>query len=311
MSHLTVRIQQRLARTALVALSFTCGVARADDGNAAKEETGRLEGVWSFHQVKVSGKEQPTAGQEADRLIFQRDGRFAVVQRRGITHGTYKVDPGHTPKHYDVRIETGRLKGINVPAIYEIAGETLTICMPLGGNERPTALESKPGDGRLFEVFKRAPETVKDALIAAGRRELSGTWQATAYVLNGQKASDADMIKIQLVFDADGNTKALNDGKLFLASSTKIDPTADPATIDITFTGGEGKGGTALGIYKIEGDVLTICRSAPGKARPAGFSSEPGSGLTLMSYRREAPGMKPPAAKPAVRKPFRARAAAQ
>jgi len=179
------------------------------------------------------------------------------------------------------------LKGINVPAIYEIAGDTLTICMPLAGNERPTVLESKPGDGRLFEVFKRQHEDVKDALIAAGRRELTGTWQAVTYALDGKKASDDDIKKIQLVFDGEGNTRALNDGKLFIASSTKIDPTANPAAIDITFTGGEGKGGTALGIYKIDGGTLTICRSAPGKARPTEFSSNPGSGLTLMSYRRE------------------------
>jgi uncharacterized protein (TIGR03067 family) len=95
------------------------------------------------------------------------------------------------------------------------------------------------------------------------------------------------MKKIQLVFDAEGNTKALNDGKVFIASTTKIDPTDNPATIDITFSSGEVKGGTALGIYKIEDGVLTICRADPGQARPAVFSSDPGNGWTLMSYRRE------------------------
>jgi uncharacterized protein (TIGR03067 family) len=263
------------------------GWALAADDNTAKLELSRLDGVWSFTQVKVSGNEQAVAGLEADRLIFQKDGRFTVVQRPGITHGTYKVDPGHAPKHYDVQIETGRLKGITVPAIYEVAGDTLTICMPLGGNQRPTALESKSGDGRLFEVFKRQHEDIKDALIAAGRRELTGNWQATTYALDGKNAPADDMKKIQLTFDAEGNTKAFNDGKLFIASSTKIDPTANPATIDITFTGGEGKGGTALGIYKIEGDVLTICRAAPGKERPKEFSSNPDSGLTLMSYQHK------------------------
>jgi uncharacterized protein (TIGR03067 family) len=102
------------------------------------------------------------------------------------------------------------------------------------------------------------------------------------------------MKKIQLVFDADGKTTALNDGKVFLASTTKIDPTATPATIDITFSAGEGKGATAQGIYKIEDGVLTICRSAPGKPRPKDFASEPGSGLTLMSYKHQAATTKRP-----------------
>jgi len=296
MPHLSTRNRQRIGLAALMALWLACAVARAGDGNAAKEEMGRFEGVWSFSQVKVSGTEQPMTGQQADRLIFQKDGRFTVVQRPGITHGTYKVDPGHTPKQYDVTIETGRMKGLRVPAIYEIAGDTLTICMPLAGKERPPVLESKPGDGRLFEVFKRQHEDVKNALIAAGRRELAGTWQAVTYALYGQKVSDDDIREMQLVFDAEGNTKALKDGTVFVASSTKIDPTANPATIDITFTFtvGEGKG-TWLGIYKIEGDLLTICRSADGKPRPSQFDASPGSGLTLISYRHApAAGAKKP-----------------
>jgi uncharacterized protein (TIGR03067 family) len=281
------------AAVTCVALILGFGTAaRAADDVASKDEQARLEGVWSFTSVKVNGQAQPVAGHEADRMIFQKDGRFTVVQRPGITHGTFKVNPGHTPKQYDVRIETGRLKGISVPAIYELAGDTLTICMPLGGSERPTVLESKPNDGHLFEVFKRERETVKEALIAAGHRDLTGTWQAEVYALDGKPASADDLKKIQLVFDAEGNTKALNDGKLFIASSTKIDPTANPETIDITFTGGEGKGGTALGIYKLEGNLLTICRAAPGKPRPTEFSSNPGSGLTLMTYHKLAAGPK-------------------
>jgi len=284
-------------------LALRCGgIASAADESAAKCELGLFEGVWSFVQVKVDGNDHSQAGHEADRMIIQKDGRYAVVQRPQITHGTIKVDPAPSPKHYDITIGDGRLKGLSVPAIYELSGDTLTICMPLGGNERPEALESKPGDHHLFEVFKREQRDVKEALVAAGRRELTGTWQSVSYALNGKKASDDDMKKIQLVFDADGTTKALNDGKLFLASSTKIDPTANPAKIDIIFTGGEGKGGTALGIYKIEDGVLTICRSAPGKPRPAEFASDPGSGLTLMSYKHNAAGSK---------KPFRTGAAAR
>jgi uncharacterized protein (TIGR03067 family) len=261
------------------------GIASAADANAAKSELERFAGPWSFALVKVSGQRQFNL--EADhRLIFQKDGRFTVVQGPQITHGTITVDPGQTPKHYDIHMGTGSSKGKTVPAIYEIEGDTLTICMPLSGNERPTALKSKAGDGHLFQVFQREHDDVPAALIAAGRRELTGRWLAASYVLDGKKASDDDVKKIELVFDAEGNTKALNDRKLFIASSTKIAPTANPSAIDITFTEGEGKGGTALGIYKVEDGVLTICRSAPGKARPTEFSSNPGSGLTLMSYKK-------------------------
>ena len=58
-----------------------------------------------------------------------------------------------------------------------------------------------------------------------------------------------------------------------------------------TYTLGDLKGQTAPGIYKIEDDLITICRAAPGQARPTTFASEPGNGHTLMTYKREkAPG---------------------
>jgi hypothetical protein len=41
-----------------------------------------------------------------------------------------------------------------------------------------------------------------------------------------------------------------------------------------------------LGIYKLVDGVLTTCIAAPGGKRPVEFSSEPGSGRTLSSWRR-------------------------
>ena len=42
--------------------------------------------------------------------------------------------------------------------------------------------------------------------------------------------------------------------------------------------GGKDRGERVLGIYKLEGDRLTICRAAPGKPRPSEFKAEKGSG---------------------------------
>jgi uncharacterized protein (TIGR03067 family) len=219
-----------------------------------------------------------------NRLIILKDGRYVVVQGRRVTHGVLKLDPTKTPKHYDVFVTEGVAKGLTVFGVYELDGDTFQICLPIGKRPRPASVTSKPGDGCLFQAFKREPQNVKEAMIDAAREDLAGTWQALAYALEGKKASDDDMKKIKLIFDADGRTQAFEDNKLFLAADTKIDPVSIPATIDMTYTQGYLKGKTALGIYQIKDGVLTICRSAPGHKRPDHFDSTPGSGLTLMSY---------------------------
>jgi uncharacterized protein (TIGR03067 family) len=152
--------------------------------------------------------------------------------------------------------------------------------------QRPAELVSKPGSGLLFQVFEREKQDIKEAIVEAGRLELAGTWQAVSYMLDGKRASDEDMKKITLAIDSDGKTRALQEGKVFIASTTHIDPTKSPMTIDMTYTVGDMKGRTALGIYTIEGALLTICRNAPDKPRPTEFASQSGSGHTLMTYQR-------------------------
>jgi uncharacterized protein (TIGR03067 family) len=124
---------------------------------------------------------------------------------------------------------------------------------------------------------------------AAELKRLAGSWQAVSYALDGKEAPAEDLKKVKLRIDAHGKTAAQSEGKTFLASTIRVDPGWNPKTIDIAFTEGDRKGKTALGIYKLDGDTLTICRANPGKDRPSAFSSTPGSGLTLMSYRRDRP----------------------
>ena len=55
----------------------------------------------------------------------------------------------------------------------------------------------------------------------------------------------------------------------------KIDTEAKPfATIDLVIDEGpeDAKGKTSKGIYKLDGEKLTICVSAPGKDRPKEFT---------------------------------------
>jgi uncharacterized protein (TIGR03067 family) len=56
----------------------------------------------------------------------------------------------------------------------------------------------------------------------------------------------------------------------------KLDPKAKMPTVDYVITDGEHKGKTQLGIYKFEGDTLTLCFGEEGaKTRPTSFTTRP------------------------------------
>lgn len=268
----------------LFVLSAVLFAAAGQDESAASD-LAKLEGVWRFATVAVDGKEHPAPPFDTNKLIIAKAGRYVIVQGPRITRGSIQLDPNPSPKHYDVTIISGPAKPVVTRGVYEIDGETYRICLPLTGNTRPSAVRSQPGT--IFFVFKREKRDYQEALEAAGRQELTGRWQSVSYALDGKNATPEQMQKIQLVIEPDGKATALNDGKVFIASSITVDPSTSPMSMDVTYNDGDDKGKKSLGIYKIEDGVLTICRAPAKKPRPTAFGSAPGSGLTLMTYKRD------------------------
>jgi hypothetical protein len=66
-----------------------------------------------------------------------------------------------------------------------------------------------------------------------------------------------------------------------------------PRPIDAVFA---KEGRTLLGIYRLEGNFLTLCLAGPGTRRPTAFASAPGSRLSLFVLKRRTPGRKGAAA---------------
>ena len=66
----------------------------------------------------------------------------------------------------------------------------------------------------------------------------------------------------------------------------RVDRAARPARYDITgYAGGGTAGADWLGIYKVEGDVLTLCYNPAKQGRPTAFEG-PGKGQFTETYRR-------------------------
>ena len=65
-----------------------------------------------------------------------------------------------------------------------------------------------------------------------------------------------------------------------------VDPTSEPKSIEMMVDNGRFEGGTLKGIYRIEGDRLTISFGTPGEPRPAALDSTPGTQHTVAVHKR-------------------------
>lgn len=126
----------------------------------------------------------------------------------------------------------------------------------------------------------RAQEAARSAL-----EEQQGVWVAERFVRDGKETPAEIVRSITRTVEKD-HVVWKRDGKNFAGTTIVLDSSKMPATIDVLPDGGPARGERVLGIYKRDGDRLTICMADPDRPRPREFKAEEGSRQTLMVFTR-------------------------
>lgn len=119
--------------------------------------------------------------------------------------------------------------------------------------------------------------------------KLAGIWTCASATNDGKLVADETVKSLRLSMTKEGGYKTQRGDQVLFDSVCMIDSTKKPKHIDLIGTEGQNKGKVAQGIYEVEGEILRICYTMPGKERPKEFASNPGSEATLIVWKRGKP----------------------
>jgi RNA polymerase sigma factor (sigma-70 family) len=253
-----------------------------------------LEGKTQAETARLLGRPQGTV---SSWLARARQRLRSRLERRGLAPGTELVPSGEetAPAALPAPLVDATIRvaaaggGTADPASPAVASLVKGVMrsMLLGKLKvaaLPLMLAAAVVGGTVFlrfAVFASPPTSAETAAGGAYRRDagpdetpkgdlarLQGRWKLVK--LEPAKFQE----KQDILWDIKDHTvRVLLKGEEKLSCDFTLDEKADPKRIDISIPQDSGTIKTALGIYKLEGDTLTICQSRPERDAPKEFKA--------------------------------------
>ena len=153
--------------------------------------------------------------------------------------------------------------------------------------------EGDQGRSGMQDVFAKAVTWFVDkhvpmeVAIKKDMDEMQGAWKLVSVNRDGiDEPLAGAMANLQL--NVKDDTRSVETDEMVVAKSYyRIDPSAQPATIDVMLTVGGSAGQTMLGIYEIKDGKFRVCLAGPGSERPKAFAPPIGSGWVSQEFHRE------------------------
>ena len=108
--------------------------------DAVGKELKALKGTWVVVSLEFQGNETLTS-EATGELRYTFDGDRLAVQ--GAPEALVTIDPTTKPKTLEITTPNGGAKAQDMQAVYELAGDSLTICYAPKGHPRPTRIRSE------------------------------------------------------------------------------------------------------------------------------------------------------------------------
>lgn len=132
-----------------------------------------------------------------------------------------------------------------------------------------------------------ADTTAREVLTMNDHDSLQGRWALVSGERHRKPFSDEVLKRVTLEFKDD--TLSTKNGDHVTKAGFKLRSDASPKGIDLDMDGNLG-----LGIYKLEGDTLTILHGEVGDDRPSGFDPKQTPRATLLVLKRIPPATSEP-----------------
>jgi uncharacterized protein (TIGR03067 family) len=125
-----------------------------------KPDSELIQGPWSVVGLEAGGKAQPEKAFRGNTFTFTKDKAVLKEWAYPSIEYTFALDPTKAPKAIELTTTKG---GHVVHGMYKLDGDELTLCVSVGGSQRPTEFATKAGgDTETFTLRRLKWEKYTD-----------------------------------------------------------------------------------------------------------------------------------------------------